>query len=503
MALQRFKHNLSHYHLTTCDMGQLVPVGCIEVLPGDTFRQACAALVRVTPLVRPLMHPVQIKLHAWFVPNRLTYPGWEDFITQNDDTEVLPTITLTGSGEDLIDRLGPPVAAGLTINALPVRAYNLIYNEFYRDEQLTAAVSLDQTTILRSAWQRDYFTTCRPNPQQGAESIVSFSAGQAPIMGVAWRGDGSPDSVWRDAAGNTYGLAAGGPSATGDFAHGAVGPGTVAGTGSRPSNYMFAAADDGSGNEVGNPYADMTQATGGFSVSDLWAAEAQQRWKMKRNRFGDRYVDLLRALGVNPQDSRLNRPEYLGGGKQTIAFSEVLSTADTTGSSGQVVGDMAGHGIGAIRTRSYRRFFQEHGYVIVLMTIRPKTIYMDALHRTWIRSNYEDWWHKEYEIIAEQAVTNTEVYAPGGNSSTVFGYQQAHQDYRFEPSRVSGDFRNATSYDWHMARDFSSAPTLNGSFVECTPTDRVYADTGEPEIYAMVEHSIVARRLVRRFARNP
>lgn len=481
MPLQRFKHNLSHYHLTTLDMGQLVPVACVEVLPGDTLAHAVSVMLRVTPLVRPVMHPVHVKVHCWFVPNRLVYSGWEDFITQANPAETIPTLTLTGSNEDLIDRLGPPVTAGLEISALPVRAYNLIYNEFYRDQNLVSAVSLDQKTLLRAAWEKDYFTTARATPQQGTESIVSFGAGEAPITGLYTDDQGASVSK-RPISGTSVG---------------ALDPDDY-------SNVQVQRVNQTAGGDLQFPVvADLANATGGFSIPDFWAAEAAQRWAMRRNRFGSRYVDFLAALGVNAGDARLQRPEYLGGGKQTIAFSEVLSTADTTGSSGQVVGDLAGHGIAALRTRRYRYFAKEHGYMLALMTVRPKTIYMDAVHRTWLRREYSDWWQKEFEILAEQGITETELYGPGGNTTNVFGYQQVHQDYRFQPSFVSGDFRQSTSDDWHYGRQFMSAPTLNGSFVTCTPTDRVYADTGEPEIYSMIHHSLVARRLVRRFARNP
>lgn len=472
--LRRSKHVLSHYHLTTMDMGYIVPVCCVEVLPGDTFRHAAAALVRATPLVRPLMHPVNIKLDFWYVANRLTYPGWEDFITQNDDTETLPTITLTGSGEDLVDRLGVPPTSGLVINALPIRAYNLIFNEFYRDQQLTTEATEDQTTLLRAMWQRDYFTTCRPNAQQGAGAEqVTF-----PISGLGT----SASTVWSS---NTF-RQTGGVDVTTDYAERASG------------NVTGEVRVEEDPDNPGYP-----NIRGQFDINELRQGYAVQRWREWRNRFGDRYVDLLAAMGVNAGDARLQRPEFLGGGKQVISFSEVLSTADTTGSSGQVVGDFAGHGIAGLQTRAYKRFFPEHGYVLGLMTIRPKTVYMDAITRTWVRSDYDDWWSPQWEALGNQEVTETEVYAPGGNSTTVFGYQARHEEYRHHPSYVSGDFRNSTSDDWHMARDFSSAPTLNNSFVQCTPTDRVYADDTQPEIYAMISHSLVARRLVSKRARNP
>lgn len=293
MPLKRFKHNLSHYHLTTLDMGQLVPCAVVECLPGDTFAHAITALLRVSPLVRPVMHPVHVKLHCFFVPNRLTWSDWEDFITQENAAATFPTLTLTGSGEDLLDRMGIPVTAGLEVNALPVRAYNLIYNEFFRDQDLVTAVNLEQTDLLRAAWEKDYFTTARTQPQQGTESIVSFSAGSAPIIGL--RTDNAPS------AGAKYAI-------QGDSS---VGP-----SGGTHYSPLYAGRASGTAGSDVSPdiEVDLSAATGGFSVQDFWRAEAAQRWAMKRNRFGARYVDYLAALGVSAGDARLQRPEYLGGG---------------------------------------------------------------------------------------------------------------------------------------------------------------------------------------------
>lgn len=478
--MKRSKQKLSHYHLTTVDMGYLTPVMLVEALPGDTFRHIIQALLRVTPLVRPLMHPVYVDFHCFFIPSRILWnveqgdtDSWEDFITQNDPAAVLPTLTLTGASEDLVDRLGVPPTAGLVINALPVRAYNMIWNEFFRDEQLNSEVSLDQTTLLRAGWGKDYYTTCRPNAQQGAGAEqISF-----PITGMGMINTSAEAAVTaaREADGNdrNYANAWSGNAANLKFEI------TGTGTSARPT------------------------LSGLFDVNQWRSGMAVQKWREHRNRFGDRYHDLMAALGVSIGDARLNRPERIGGGRSVISFSEVLSTADTTGSSGQVVGDLAGHGISAARTRPYKYFCREYGYVMALMTVRPKPIYMDAIQRTFLRTAYSDFWSPPFEMEGAQEVTETEIYAPGGNSANVFGYQSRHNDYRFVPSYVSGDFRNSTSYDWHMARDFLSAPTLNGSFISCDPTDRVYADTGEPELYCMVDHSLVARRLVSQFARNP
>lgn len=479
--MKRSKQKLSHYHLTTFDMGYLVPVMMVEALPGDTFRHVIQALLRVNPLQRPLMHPVYVDIHCFFCPARILWnaetgdpDSWEDFITQNDPSAALPTITLTGANEGMVDRLGVPPTAGLEINALPVRAYNLIWNEFFRDEQLNPAVGIDQTTLLRAGWGKDYFTTCRPNAQQGAGAEqITF-----PISGL-----GKDNQTF-------------GGVNTPAYETGATGTRNYAA--SAKSNTVDGLVVEEDPNNPGFP-----NIRGEFDVNSWRAGMAVQRWREHRNRFGDRYHDLMAAMGVSIGDARLNRPERIGGGRSVISFSEVLSTADTSGSGGDVVGGLSGHGISAIRTRPYKYFCREYGYVLAVMTVRPKPVYMDAISRTWVRQEYSDFWSPPFEMEGSQAVTETEVYAPGGNTTNVFGFQSRHNDYRFHPSFVSGDFRETTSYDWHMARDFTSAPTLNGSFIECDPTDRVYSISSVPDIYSMIDHSLIARRLVSQFARNP
>ena len=468
--LRRSKQRLSHYHMTTFDMGELVPIGCVEMLPGDTFRHSITNLLRVSPLAKPMMHPVYVHVNCFFVPNRIVWSDWEDFITQANPSANLPTVTLTGANEGLVDRLGVPPTAGLEINALPIRAYNMIYNEFFRDEQLTSAVAEDQLTLLRASWQKDYYTTCRPNAQQGsgAEQIAF------PITGI-----GTINGTLSAAQAN---VAETGASALQSY------------TGTNTGSQQLAVEEDP--NNAGFP-----NIRGEFDINELRAGFAVQRYRERRNRFGDRYSDMLRAMGVNAGDARLQRPERVAGGRSVLSLSEVISTAD---SGTQDVGDLRGHGIDAMAMRPYKYFAPEYGYLICVMTVRPKTVYMDAMHRTWTRREYDDFWSPEFENLGNQAVLEEEIYASGGNSETAFGFQSRHNDYRYQPSFVSGAFRTAADDDWHMARDFTAVPTLNASFVECDPTDRVYlALSTQPQIYAMCNHKIVARRLLSQNARNP
>jgi hypothetical protein len=463
--MRRNKHSLSHYHLLTCDMGELVPVGCIEVLPGDTFQQQTSALVRVTPQLKPLMHPVQVRLHHFFVPNRLLWSGWEDFITGKSET---PPPTISGgthTSGSLIDYLGVYDDASTDFSALPVRAYNLIYNEFYRDQDLITEVSTDSTTLQKVSWAKDYFTSSRPWSQKG--DAVTIPIGEtAPIN-------------FEGANGDHIGIHAD------DGGDGRLQP-------SDASSNTWQSTAPLQGNYI---YADLSQASA-VDVRDFREAFALQRYQEARSRYGSRYTEYLRYLGIRPSDARLQRPEYLGGGRQTIAFSEVLNTASNGGT--DPIGEFGGHGIAALRSNRYRRFFEEHGFVITLMSVRPRSIYTNGIHKKFTRTTKEDYYQKELESIGQQEIYNRELYAAHTNPDSVFGYTDRYREYKEEPSRVSGNFHESSEYDWHMGRIFSSDIALNQSFVECLPTKRCFAEQSNDSLFVMVNHSVQARRMVKR-----
>lgn len=499
--MKRSKFSLSHYKLLSCDMGELVPVGLVEVLPGDTFQHAATLLTRVSPLLAPVMHPVHARIHHWYVPHRLVWEDFEDFITGGPDgmdASVFPTITLswtdgtppTGTGVvgGLADYLGcPPGIDGLEVSALPFRAYNLIFNEWYRDQDLVTALDIsvesgaDATTdvlMQQVAWEKDYFTSARPWTQKGPEVSIPLT-GDAPVTGI-----GAQTQTWTSGNVTAYET---GASAGKTYAS-RKSPGDGGG-----ANSQFYFEEDPNNPGFPNIYADLSGVSAA-NINDLRLAFALQRYEEARARYGSRYTEYLRYLGVRSSDARLQRPEYLGGGKQTIQFSEVLQTAEGT----DPVGELRGHGIGALRSNRYRRFFEEHGYVISLLSVRPKTMYVQGLHRTWNRRTKEDFWQRELQHIGQQEVLNKEVYAAHASPSGVFGYQDRYDEYRRVESGVAGEFRTTELDYWHMARIFASEPTLNASFVQSNPTKRINAVQTNDVLWCMVRHSIQARRQVAR-----
>lgn len=487
--MKRHKHNLSHYKLATLDMGKLVPVSCLEVLPGDTLQGHTSALIRVSPLVAPVMHPVMVRLHSWFVPYRIVWQGWEDFITGGDDglggdAGEFPIIHSDVSGfakGSLADYLGvPPGVGNLQVSALPFRAYAKIFNENYRDQDLVPEVGLtdesglDQVTnkdVLNIAWEKDYFTQSRPWPQKGPDVIVPLGD-KAPLRADVADGAGvtaqNASGIYRDLG--TAGAA---------LVMGTI-PGGGAGAGL---------------------YADLNNATGP-TVNDLRRATAIQRYQEMRAMYGSRFTEYLRMLGIRSSDARLQRPEYLGGGKQTIAFSEVLRTGSETvpvDPGAAPIGEMKGHGIAAMRQNRWRRFFEEHGVVITMMSVRPRTIYANYLPRMWSKRTKEDYWQKELEHIGHQEIYRREVFAEadsnGQGGDKVFGYNDRYAEYRHEQSTIAGDFRDTLDF-WHLARILGGPPALNQSFVECDPSKRIHAVQTEQVLWCMVNNNVVARRML-------
>lgn len=492
--MKRSKFNLSHTQLHTGYMGQLIPVGLLEVLPGDTVQHAAQALIRAAPLSTPPMHPVRIDVRHFFVPNRLVWEDWENFITggpDGADASVFPTIEQDSSQVGtLLDNMGVPPLVGLEVSALPMRALCLIYNEFYRDQDLQTPLPIskasgpdatDYPTFLHVNWEKDYFTTSRPFEQKGPD--VTLPIGDSAdvvinqIRNVALSETRALELVrGEDSGGGNQGVAAGSfPRGTWDENVAAELLGT----------------------------ADLSSATAA-TVNAVRLAFALQRYQEARARFGSRYTEYLRYLGVRSSDARLQRPEYLGGGRTNLQFSEVLSTnVDTSGASDfPLPGAFGGHGIGANRTNRYRKFFEEHGFVISLLSVIPQTMYPDGLFRHWNRRTKEDFFQKELQHIGQQPVLYKEVQAAHTTPDGVFGYQDRYDEYRRSESQVHGEFRTGSYLDdWHFARDVPTNAELNDDFVRAQVSQAPFQYQGASEgpattLYMAIRHQIVARRIL-------
>lgn len=495
MKTKRAKHSLSNYKLLTCNQGNLVPIGVYETIRGDIIQQHSTAMIRVAPLAKPTMHPVHTKIHHWNVPMRLIWSDWENFITGGPDgnnAAIPPTITFASgiAVGSLGDYLGLPTgSSSITVSALPFRAYALIWNTFYRDQDLETALTISlasgadvttNTTLQNCAWMKDYFTTARPEPQKGDEVIMPLG-GDAPVLGI-----GKGNTTFGAAANNVY-----------------ESDGTQ-------SNYTNAQYFDGTADQVfyvekqsvggvnyPNIRADLSQAEGP-SVNEVRLAMALQRMKEARSKYGSKYVDFLDYYGIKSSDARLQRPEYLGGGRETIRFSEVVSTATTTeGTSG----DLYGHGLGVTKSNRYQKFFEEDGITISLMCTQPITMYTQGIPKMWSRATKEDYFQKELQHIGQMPILNKEVKYDHADAEGVFGWQDKYDDYRRIENTIAGEFRT-TEADWHMGRIFATDPALNAAFVSANPTDRIYTSTATDQLFCYVKHTIRARRFVAKYGKS-
>jgi len=488
--MKRSKFSLSNYKIFTSEMGSIIPINIAEALPGDVFRCQSNLLVRVSPLLSPVMHPCRIRVHHFFVPNRIMWDDWEDFITGGDDGTFLatpPQITDTEVTESsLADYFGIPPgdyttqpAGHLKYSALPHRAYALIFNEYFRDPDLTDELvvatesGLDVTTnraIQNACWEKDYFTAARPFEQKGDDTYIPLGS-RAPITGIGVDIDAyQPNPLEVRETGGTIREYA---------AHMMTNQTGVAMVGEEdPDNPGYPSF-----------YADLSQATG-ITVNELRQYLAEQRFKEARSRYGSKYEDYLRYLGVRPQDARLQNPEFLSGGSNILQFSEVLST------DGENTGDLKGHGIAAVRSNRFRRYIPEHGIIMSLMSVIPKAIYSSTVNKMFLRETKEDYFQKELQYLGDEIITNEEIQANNTQPTETFGWQQRYDSYRFAPSTIAGEFRTTLNY-WHYAREFTGDVALNDSFVKADPTKRVYASTNTHPLYVMAQNSVQARRMLK------
>lgn len=506
------KFNLSYENKLTCNMGELVPICCQEILPGDRFKQTDSVLVRFQPMLAPIMHNVDVFTHYFYVPTRLLWKNFENFITGGEDgqdSSVSPTIRspLGGFTEgSLADYLGCPTGTvvdsdGTTIHqvpedgylevsALPFRACALIYNEVYRNQNVQdkLALSLDDgldtttaTELPHRNWMKDFYTSALPFQQRGLAARLPL-AGTAPVVfnsssSVSTSSLAQP--FWYD---NTGARLNGGDT-------------TALGISSNGGTVKKAITVGANSNVYVSPVADLRNVTA-VSISDLRVAKKVQMFMEKQARGGARLVEtILSHFGVRVSDSRLQRPLYLGGGRSPVLVSEVLQTSSTDAVSPQ--GNGAGHALCTQIANSYRGFFEEHGFVIGFMSIMPRTGYQQGLSKMWTRKTRYDYAWPVFSHLSEQAVKTKEIYATGVDETdeTVFGFQPIYEEYRRNISQVHGALRSSMNY-WTLNRIFTEAPTLTDSFIECTPSRRVFAVTDEDVDSCIVDiwHDIRALR---------
>ena len=457
--------DLSYVKLFTCDMGKLIPVMCDEVVPGDIFKIGNQSVIRMQPLVAPVLHEINAYVHYFFVPYRLLWDGWEDFITGGSDGANASTLplwwpALAQSEGSLWDYLGFPTGVVTTATSAPVmfplNAYNLIFNEYYRDENLQAESPLNATGLKTRNWEKDYFTSSLPWQQRGVAPAL-------PISGVT-------KAIWPNAV----------PS--GSFA--------MQGSYIAP-NYAPFNADTKALLQANT--VDLSSATT-FNVSDLRLAFQIQRWMERNARAGARYTESLQAhFGVSPRDERLQRPEYIGGSKSPVIVFEVLQTSSSDATSPQ--GNMAGHGVSASSTFCGKYRATEHGLIMGILSIMPRTMYQQGVDRQWLRRSRYDFYFPEFANLSEQAILNCELYATTVESTNkaIFGYQGRYDEMRTKRNMVCGQMRSTFDY-WHLGRIFSSQPALNESFIQCVPDKRIFAAPSEPGFIVQFANLIKAWR---------
>lgn len=517
--------NLSYESKLTVNAGELVPIMCKPVVPGDKFRVNTEMLVRLAPLVAPMMHRVNVFTHYFFVPNRLVWNQWEDFITKGvdgTDAPAFPTLKLpstvdTANGHrffgdsSLWDYLGLPslnqignatfqtqspngvkAPAGYEVSALPFRDYLLIYNEYYRDQNLTSEIEFSRdggsieaiTTnpllmLRRRAWEKDYFTSALPWVQRGPEVTV-------PVSGAG----GSMDVELKGTAADQYFVSSSGSRPTGKL---------------EVVNGVLFANHESSGTSVGaylspnNFQVNVDEM--GVSINDLRTSNALQRWFERNARSGSRYIEqILSHFGVRSSDARLQRPQFLGGGRVPVSVSEVLQTSSTDETSPQA--NMAGHGISASVNHGFTRYFEEHGYIIGIMSVMPRTGYQQGVPRDFRKFDNMDFYFPEFAHLGEQEIKNEELYLNqyDADNSGTFGYTPRYAEYKYSLNEAHGDFRGNMAF-WHLNRIFTEKPNLNTTFVECNPSNRVFAtaETSDDKYWIQLYQDIKALRLMPKY----
>lgn len=501
MSRSKFPRNFSHK--TTFNAGQVIPFYVDEVLPGDTFQVRTSKVVRMQTLLTPVMDNVYLDTYYFFVPNRLVWEHWKQFMGENTESAWIPQVeyevpqlTAPANGWEvgtLADYMGIPTGVkGLSVSALPFRAYALIMNEWFRSENLTDPLNIpvDDATVqgvntgnyvsdvakggkpFVANKFRDYFTSCLPSPQKGPDvTIQTAQLGNAPVVPM-------DKPVPKDLLNYPYNVYI--PSGNSDFEAGyhagSVNKNAFGGAywlADTGNANLDPTIDNGVAGYPANLWAQFDNTVSVATINQLRTAFQIQKFYERSARGGSRYIETLKAhFGVTSPDARLQRPEYLGGNRIPVSINQVIQNSGTVSGS-TPLGDTGAMSLTTDVHSDFTKSFVEHGFVIGVMVARYDHTYQQGIERFWSRKSMFDYYWPEFANIGEQAVLNKEIYAQGNaQDDEVFGYQEAWADYRYKPSRVSGEMRSsyAQSLDvWHLADDYSKMPALSDSWIHEDP----------------------------------
>lgn len=536
MYMKRTKFDRSHVYKTTFNSGKLIPVFVDEVLPGDTIRMSVNYFARLATPIKPIMDNIYLDWFFFFVPNRLVWEHWQNFCFEQEDPDdstdyVIPTVSATGNSDNayigsLWDFFGLPVntSGNLSgISALPFRGVYLIWNEWFRDENLQKSVKIqkgDTNEVLNSArsaeqpsWvftsgtnvvpglacpprgkRHDYFTSALPWTQKGPGVSIGL-AGTASIV------DPSPESGYFLHS-NDNQLAV--VSAYGGEASSSGGHRVTLGSGSVTFNNWGGSNFSNVGGFAGNAKDNVTMSAKAastylgndsyvdldtssiFTINSFRTAFQMQKFYERLARGGSRYTEVLRSFfGVVSPDARLQRPEFLGSFTKMVNVNPIAQTSATNDTSPQ--GNLSAYGVTAAKFHGFTKSFVEHGYIFGFVCARADLTYQQGINKMWLRSTVYDFYWPTFAHLGEQAIELREIYAQGSDAdTTVFGYQERYAEYRYKPSQITGKFRSSvtggTLDKWHLSQFFKNAPTLNEEFiVENPPIERIIAVPSEPE----------------------